>query len=129
MAYDLLQLSRLDEAQMMYLHCFDAAPGNVAAMIGLGLVARQRGDRAAALEQLLAAVAVDPAARDARLELAREFRDASRYDEARQQIDSVLAQTPEDQQALVLAGHLGRATGDQKAALEAFRRAMVNSAR
>jgi tetratricopeptide (TPR) repeat protein len=125
-AYDLLQLSRLDEAQVMYLRCFDVAPGNVAAMIGLGLVARQRGDRAAALEQFLAAVAVDPAARHAQLELAREFLDAGRYDEARQQIDRVLAQTPEDQQALVLAGHLSRATGDQEAALAAFRRAMVN---
>ena len=70
--------------------------------LAIAAVLRRRGDLAAALLEISAALALVPAWREARSELARIHRDAGRHAEARLLLVQMLLEVPTDLEALVL---------------------------
>lgn len=54
------EAGRLDEAERRYRQVLAADPRNVIALVALARLARRRGDRAAASELAISALAVDP---------------------------------------------------------------------
>jgi tetratricopeptide (TPR) repeat protein len=113
-----------DEAARIFGQIMDDAPNHYDALIGMGNVARRRGDRCAALEFFKSAVAIQPYAYSARIDLAIELRDAGIYAEARACLEGILDETPLHQSAWFQLGHLERISGDRRKAAEAFRKAM-----
>jgi tetratricopeptide (TPR) repeat protein len=126
-ATELLALGRPSEAAALYQLCLSTEPEGIPALIGLGLLARRRGDRVAAIEHFRAAVAIDDASQGARLHRATELRDAGHFEAARAQFAALLAQHPDDLHGLMAAGMLDRAMGDTKSSLAVFRRAVALS--
>ncbi|MDP7625533.1 MAG: tetratricopeptide repeat protein, partial [Rhodospirillales bacterium] len=57
---ELHQQGKLDEAAAIYQEVLTADPGNADALHFLGLIAQQRGDLSTAIEQIEAAIAVEP---------------------------------------------------------------------
>ncbi len=90
---------------------------------GLALVARQQGDRAAALEHFRKAAAIDPANLWARQDVATELRELGRLDEAKAGFRDVVGRDPEFLHGWRGLALVARQQGDRAAALEHFRRA------
>jgi tetratricopeptide (TPR) repeat protein len=82
LASTLRELSRLDEAAAEYRAVHSAHPQNWPALVGLGLIARQRGDHAVALEHFQAAQALQPDHAGIQGELALTLTLLERLDEA-----------------------------------------------
>jgi len=116
-AAELRELGRLDHAEALYQEILIAAPTEVAALIGLGQVARQRGDRAKALQEFERALAACPAHVAARLEVAAEYRHNGRHEMAESLCRRVLETEPNSFWALVALGQLARDRNDHAAAL------------
>jgi tetratricopeptide (TPR) repeat protein len=76
------------------------------------------------LTALEAAVEAAPANFDVKLELAREYGDQNRSDEALRLVDSVLAADPGRGAAWLRLGQLHRARGDLQKSMEAFKKAI-----
>jgi tetratricopeptide (TPR) repeat protein len=110
-------LSRLDEAEAQLQSVLAASPAHVAATLGLGRIARQRGDRAAALAQFRTALALEPSHAGARVEVAAELAALSRTDEADAMLREALDSEPEHLGALMGLARLARLSGDHQATL------------
>lgn len=82
-----------------------------AELVHLGLLARRRGDRLAALAHFRAAVEADPAGIRPKVELARELAELGRPHEAAELLQRVLNTVPGQPQARALLAHLGGAGG------------------
>jgi tetratricopeptide (TPR) repeat protein len=131
LAHELRDAGRLDEAEARYRAVLAAMPAprqSVAALLGLGLLERLRGDRAASLSCIEAALGLalpeGPAAALApALELAAELRDRGAHDDAARILDAVSATGTPPLSALLARGLLHRARGDRAAALAAFEEA------
>jgi tetratricopeptide (TPR) repeat protein len=117
-ATELRELGRLDQAEALYREISTAAP--TAAVIGLGQVARQRGNRAEALQEFERALAACPDHAGARLEVAAEYRYGGRREKAQALCCAVLETEPNNFWALMALGHLARDCGDHTAALSWF---------
>jgi tetratricopeptide (TPR) repeat protein len=75
-------MNRFDEARATYLTVLQSNPVNVGALTDLGLIERQRGDHAAALEYLEKALAINPQSVGLMTEVAATLRILERTEEA-----------------------------------------------
>lgn len=117
----LLDLGRLDEAEAGFGAVRDRDPAFVHARFGLAQVARRRGDHAAAIELLHAALAVDSGHLWSLHALAAELRDLGRLDEAEAPLLQAIALVPRFYPALIGLAQIARRRGDHLRALEHFR--------
>jgi tetratricopeptide (TPR) repeat protein len=95
---------KTDEAELDYRRAVDAAPESAAAHVALAGLLSRTGRTREAIYHYQIAQRFRPADRAARLGLARAFCDAADLDEARRQLDELLAADPEDADALVERG-------------------------
>ena len=120
-ATTLREQRRLEEAETVYrkLHADD--PGAWQATVGLGLCARMRNDRAAALARFTAAAEAHPEADGPWLEVAAEHREAGRYDAARAVLHTLRDRGTAVAEIWLGLGLVERLAGDRAAAAAAFR--------
>ena len=119
-ATDLRELGRLDEAEAALEAVLIAAPDLLAAIIGLAHCARRRGDRETSLARFAAAAARDPGHVGVRLELALDYRELGRLDQAEAIYADLLVAAPGSIQPLLGLGQCARKRGDRPAALARF---------
>ncbi len=119
-ASDLRMLGRLDEAEATLEAVLTVAPDLLSAMIGLAHCARQRGDRAVSLARFADAAAREPGHVGVRLELAVDYRELGRLDQAEAIYAGLLAAAPGNLQPLLGLGQCARKRGDHLAALARF---------
>ncbi len=118
----LREQGRAVEAEAEYQANLAAHPGWFPALLGLGLCARLRGDRAAALAHLQAAAAAQPDDPGVWLEVLSEYLDAGRLADAHAVAERLIAEHPAMQQGWLGLGRAERQAGQRAAALEAFRK-------
>ncbi len=99
MAQELRALSRLDEAEALYLSVLKEQPKLVRALAGLGHIARTRGDHRSALNYYRAALEVDPDRTDLKLKVAGQLRKLLRFKDAGEIYRGILAEEPEHAEA------------------------------
>ena len=92
------------------------------ALIGLGNVARRRGNRGTALAFFRSAAAIRPIVSTARVDIAIELRDAGEFVEAKKCLEEILAEAPANAAVWLQLGYLYRMTGDRNKAREVFRK-------
>ena len=90
----------------------------------LGLAARRRGDREAALQHFRAATIANPNDLWAQQEFATELRELGRLDDAEAAFRDIVAKTPRFSHGWQGLGKVSRARGDREAALQHFRAAV-----
>ena len=113
-------VGRLAEAERLYNAVLLSDAGNLSASLGLGHLARKRGqrDRAREIFASLAERAGDTPA--ASLELVEELIAARSFDEARERVATLLAAHPDDLAILMKAGQIEVAAGEFSRALTAY---------
>jgi thioredoxin-like negative regulator of GroEL len=119
-AADLRALNRLDDAQAVYETVIGFAPGNMQARLGLGTLARQRGDRAAAMAVFQAAAGSAPDNPWPLIEVAAEYRALNQWDEAEATYTSVLLIARDNAQAWLGLGQCARRRGSRHISLALF---------
>lgn len=122
---ELRQLGRLDQADAVYRDAIAKNPRLAQGFRGLGLVARERGDRAAALEHFRAAAALEPENAWLSYDVASELRDLGRLEEAAAAFRAVLAKDLKIAHAWRGLALVARQRGDRAEALDYFRVAAV----
>jgi tetratricopeptide (TPR) repeat protein len=95
MAQELRTLSRLDEAEVLYLSLLREQPKLVRALAGLGHIARTRGEHRLSLNYYQAALETDPTRTDLKLKVAAQLRKLLRFRDAAEIYRSVLAEDPD----------------------------------
>ncbi|TDG02249.1 tetratricopeptide repeat protein, partial [Paracraurococcus ruber] len=95
------------------------------ARLGLGHLARGRGDHAAALAEFAAAAAAAPRDPWPRIEAATSLRQLRRFAEAEAECAAALELRPGEVQALLGLGHAARGRGDLAGALRHYRAAVA----
>ena len=120
LATALRDLGRVDEAEAAYQSIYAAVPDDFRALIGLGVCARLRGDRAAALQLFHAANAAAPSEVQPKIEIAQELRDAGDFPAARAMAQKVLTTATANLPALRSLALTERMAGNHEAALTAF---------
>jgi tetratricopeptide (TPR) repeat protein len=116
----LREMDRPAEAEVVYRSILDHRPGHVSALLGLGFVARQRGDWPVALAHFEAAAAVRPQDLSLQLEVARTLCDMHRLEESEASYLKVLESSPGHDAALLGLGFVARQRIDWPAALAHF---------
>ena len=119
-ATTLREQGRAAEAEELYRGVLEDEPESWHALAGLGLCARMRKDRDTAITYLSAAVARAPAEPGVSFELASEYTDAGRFEEARTILCALRDRGLGGAQPWVGLGLAERAAGDRAAALAAF---------
>ncbi len=111
---------RLDEAEALYREALRDEPARIEALIGLGLVARFRGDRPEALRRFrdAANAGFSPWAVG---ELAQEYVQAGDAEAARATLAEALRRSPADRNLRMQSGHVERALNAHENALAVFR--------
>jgi lipopolysaccharide biosynthesis glycosyltransferase/thioredoxin-like negative regulator of GroEL len=94
-AHTLREMGRSGEAEVIYRRILEHKPGQVAALLGLGHLARQRAEWPAALAHFEAAAAANPGHPKPQLEIASTLRELLRVDEA----EAILKRLEENPQA------------------------------
>lgn len=122
-AADLLELNRLDEAQILYNEVLILHPNNLTALIGLVHCARRKGDKTTARANLNRAISIDSENTLVLLEVANEQREAGEWDEAQETLQTILDRDPQNLHALNMLGLVHRALGRHQDALTLFTRA------
>ncbi len=120
-ATTLREQRRLEEAETVYRKLQADDPGAWQATVGLGLCARMRNDRAAALARFTAAAEAHPEADGPWLEVAAEHREAGRYDAARAVLHTLRDRGNAVAEIWLGLGLVERLAGDRAAAAAAFR--------
>lgn len=118
-------LGRFDEAREAFEEVLRCSPGDWRALVGLGLLSRQRGGHAAAVTLFRQAVTHYPDHPGIRLELALSLRDAGQNDAAINEYEAVLSRDSTNAGALVGLAILRRQAGDPNAALDLLGRALT----
>ncbi len=121
----LRELSRFGEAEAMLASVIETHKEHVGALTGLGHLARQRGDLAAALAHFETALKAEPQNPDLRCEAATVLRELSRFDEAESMLKTVVETHPQHVAALTGLGHLARQREDRGGTLRWFEAAMA----
>lgn len=99
MAQELRALSRLDEAEVLYLSLLKEQPNLVRALAGLGHIARMRGEHRRALNYYQVALAADPDRTDLKLKVAGQLRKLMRFQDAREIYRGILAEGTDNDEA------------------------------
>jgi tetratricopeptide (TPR) repeat protein len=94
MAQELRALSRLDEAEALYLDLLKEQPMLVRALAGMGHIARTRGDQRLSLNYYQAALAADPTRIDLKLKVAGQLRKLLRFRGAGEIYRGILEEDP-----------------------------------
>ena len=121
-AYQHLRAGRLAQAEMDLRREIDTRPGAEALEL-MGVLLAQQGRVYEALAHFDRAIAVNPAAVGARHNRAQALFSLGRFEEARAELDAVVAARPDLQAAWSLLGSVLAAQGDLKAE-QAYRRAL-----
>jgi len=120
---DALRALDSPDAEDAYRAVLAVTPREASAMLGLGAIARAKGDTEAAIAAFEAAHAAVPRNLRPLDALMREYRDAQRWPEADAKAQAALAIAPGHLLALMISGQAARARGDGEAALAAFQAA------
>jgi tetratricopeptide (TPR) repeat protein len=120
LAADLRETQQTAQAEILYNEVLTLLPGNIQALLGLGLCARSRGDRPAARAHFEAAAAANPADAAPWLEIAVEQRDAGDPGAAIATAQTLLSRHPANIHALLSIGQSHRLAARHEAALAAF---------
>ncbi|HUO53092.1 MAG TPA: tetratricopeptide repeat protein, partial [Rhodoblastus sp.] len=120
-ATELRELGRLDEAEAAFREVVAKNPGFWAGWHGLGVIARRRGDREAALAHFRAAADAEPNHLGVRQDVATELRELGRLDEAEAVCREIIAKNPLFSDGWRGLGQVARERGDWVAALAHFR--------
>jgi tetratricopeptide (TPR) repeat protein len=128
-AQTLVELKRPDEAEIRFRAVLTLAPGNLAALAGLGNLALRRGDNGAALEWLQSALAMDPQSIDLQMKVGRALQLLGRLDAAEACFVGMLESKPDHAKAQQRLGEIAHSRGDLAAALAWFERAAANEPR
>ncbi len=123
--WDLLQLGRLDEATAACDAALVRFPGNPDILARRGLIARQQGDLQLAVDNFRAALERRPGSAPISLELARDLIQLSRFDEAAEVCQGLVAAHPNNAQGLLRLGVVERRRGNLDAALLHFDAALT----
>lgn len=115
---------RWDRAEAHYLSAWVAAPQTSDVNRGFGTYLSAMGRHREAISRMRAAVTRDPTDRAARLDLARSFYMARRFDEAAEQLAAVLELAPDSLEAALFESRLRLASGELEAVVEACRRVL-----
>jgi tetratricopeptide (TPR) repeat protein len=121
LAETLREQGRVEEAEAVYRALLCDEPGSWQGLVGLGRCARLRNDRVSAVAHFIAATEAAPDADAAWFELAWEYRDAGRFDEARAILRPLVHRGSAAAQIWLGLGFVERSAGDRAAALQAFR--------
>jgi tetratricopeptide (TPR) repeat protein len=113
-------MSRFDAAAATYRGVLERAPGHFGALVGLGHLANQQGDRSAALQYFEQAVETDPHNPNLHAEIAHTLVQIGRLGEAELAYQNALKGYPQHFGALVGLGHIAWRRGDRDAALVRF---------
>jgi lipopolysaccharide biosynthesis glycosyltransferase/Flp pilus assembly protein TadD len=120
MAVTWRDLGRLDAAESCYLTVLDVQPNHTGSLIGLGEIARARGDLALALERLREAAVSSPPTLPLRIMMADLLRDLDRSEEAEAAYQEVLRVSPDHPRAVAGLGILLIRRNDTALALQMF---------
>jgi tetratricopeptide (TPR) repeat protein len=149
LAWDLIQLSRLDEAAEVCHDLIVVHPDNAQGLLRLGIIERKRGNLDAALAHIDAALAINPADSwaqrereevaaeqakkppapplgTAKGELALELIHAEKLDEAESVVRRLLAADPRNAHGLICLGLVARRRGDDETALDHLEAALAS---
>ncbi|MCB8873614.1 tetratricopeptide repeat protein [Acidisoma silvae] len=119
-AADLRDLGRADEAEAHYAAVLESQPGTIMALIGAGYCARASGNKRKSLEFFEEAARCAPGESWPQLELAQEYREAGRFDEARAIARGLLERDPHDLNVARNLAQTERQAGNREAALAAL---------
>lgn len=125
LAWELLQADRLDEAEAACTAALARASDEPGFLLRRGLIARRRGDRAAAIAQFRAVLRQQPDNAWARLELSLDLLHDGQLDEAEAICRALLAAGTSTAQARIRLGLAARRRGDHAAALDHFEAALA----
>jgi tetratricopeptide (TPR) repeat protein/lipopolysaccharide biosynthesis glycosyltransferase len=101
-------MARLDEADAIYTGVLGSNPNQFGALVGLGHLARQRGDRPGALAHFEAAARANPSNINIQVEVGNTLREMGRLDEADSIFGRVAEQEPENVGALLGLAYIAR---------------------
>jgi predicted TPR repeat methyltransferase len=118
------QAGRLEEAQARYRQVLTAAPRQFDALHLLGVIERQQGDAAQAVELITAALAVNPAQAAAHCNLGAALQDLGRSEEALASYDRALQLNPGYALAWSNRGNALRKLGRLLEAVDSYERAL-----
>ena len=116
-------LGHLDEAEAIYRDLAAKDPRFAQSWVGLAAIARERGDRLAALEHFRRAAAIDPANAGTQCAIADELFQLGHIDEALEVFSEAAAKNAHYAPAWHGLGLIARRRGERMQALEYFRRA------
>jgi tetratricopeptide (TPR) repeat protein len=119
----LRELDRLEDAEIIFRAVLEKQPDQVAALLGLGSIARHRSDFDLALAHFRAASAADPSNIRVQVEIANTLRELMRLDEAEAACEQALSQSPNDVWILLCLGYIDRERADWSGALAHFQAA------
>lgn len=115
-----------DVAEAIYKNVLESRPDCYEALLGLGYLARDRGDHATALRLFEAAMASQPRKNRPKLDAALALRNLSRLDEAAALYESILKNRPDHAGSLAGLGRIAQARGNVRAALAYYRAAAAS---
>jgi tetratricopeptide (TPR) repeat protein len=118
-ASDLRELGRLNDADAVLQRAIALDPNTAKPLVALAHLKRRQGNRAASLAAFEAAAAIDPYNTDVQVEIAEDFRELGRLDDAEAVLQHLIAQDPTIR-PLMAFGYLKRRSGDYAASLAAF---------
>jgi tetratricopeptide (TPR) repeat protein len=121
------QASRLEAAEAVYKRVLENRPDSYEALLGLGYLARDRGNRSDALACFEAAHAAKPSKTRPKLEAALELRKLNRLDEAEALYKSILEKRPKRTRAIAGLGQVALARDNLRAALAWYQAAVASS--
>lgn len=118
-----------DRAESHFLSAWMAAPRSSSTNRGLGTYLSAMGRHHEAISRMREAVALDPGDQAARLDLARTYYMARRFDEASEHLAAALDLAPDSLQSARLESRVRLASGELEAAIAACRRVLELSRR
>lgn len=119
-ANTLRAMSRLDQAEATYTRVLESNPNQFGALVGLGHIARQRGDRERALTHFEAAAKANPQNINIQVEVGNTLRELCRLEEAEARYRRILGQDPRHIGAMLGLGYVSRERTQWSVALEHF---------
>lgn len=130
MATQLLNMGRVDQASKIYEQVLSAEPGNIDAVIGMGLVYRHQGDTDAALAKYKQAFSLGPQSAVVFTQLARLFQQFGQFEDAADCYRGAIVLEPDNAESyleLALINTYAAADAELQHIEEVFRKAPADS--